>query len=138
MQLWCSCFSSFLPYPQILHLDEKIKPLSYPKDATTLNITTFSITTLIIKGSHVILSINDSQCNNTLSLCCHYAVIMLSLCCHYAAIMLPLCCHYAVIMLSLCGVSHFIYYYAECHYAECGHDECHVAQCRYVECRLSL
>ncbi len=48
------------------------------------------------------VSINDTQRNNALLLCC---------------------------------VSHFIYYFAECHYAECHYAECRNAECRYAECR---
>jgi hypothetical protein len=34
-------------------------------------------------------------------------------------------------------VSHFIYYYAECHYAECHYAECHYAECHYAECHYA-
>ncbi len=36
--------------------------------------------------------------------------------------------------LSLIWVSHFIYYYADCHYGECRYGECRYAECRYAEC----
>ncbi len=34
-------------------------------------------------------------------------------------------------------MSHFIYYYAECHFAECRYAECCYAECRYAECRYA-
>ncbi len=39
--------------------------------------------------------------------------------------------------MSLWRVSHFSYYYAECHYAECHYAECHNAECHYAECHYA-
>ncbi len=66
-------------------------PSTMDSGATTLSITTFSIVTLSVKGMSLTLDINVTQ--------------------HYNA--LPLCSVY------LCLVSHFVYWYAECHFAEC-------------------
>ncbi len=59
--------------------------------ATTLGITTLSIMTVSIRSFYLTVSIKDTQHSSALLLC----------------------------LVSLCWVSHFIYYYAECHYAEC-------------------
>ncbi len=34
-------------------------------------------------------------------------------------------------------MSHFIYFFAECHYAECHCAACSYAKCRYAECRYA-
>ncbi len=34
-------------------------------------------------------------------------------------------------------MSHFIFYYVECHYAECRYDECRYDEGRYAECRFA-
>ncbi len=34
-------------------------------------------------------------------------------------------------------MSHFVYYYLECHCVECHYAECHYAECHYAECHYA-
>jgi len=74
---------------------------------TTFSITTFSITTFSITTFSITkLSIKGLHVTLSISDTHHNSTLL------------------------LCRVSHFIYYYAECHHAVCRY-----AECRYGECR---
>ncbi len=63
------CNHFFLDFQASILKKEKARiTVTYPAGATTLSITTLSMT-FFIKGLVVTLSINGTQCNNTLSLC---------------------------------------------------------------------
>jgi hypothetical protein len=105
------------------------------KGATTLSITTRSITRLSINGlleTFSIMAINIRTL--TITTLYHYTECRILFIVMSNVSMLSVAFHLLLCWMSLCWVWHFIYCYAECHYAKCCYPECHYVNCRYAQC----